>query len=114
MRIVCIIVYYALALMGCSPARTVTDLRSDIDGRVVHGRVETREGINHFECLRSASGTCHFVVHAADCTPTAARSASCVPPTIDRVDVASGRIQDVLGLPKGIRVCLALDAGGHC
>jgi len=114
MRIVCIIVYYALSLIGCSPPGTVTDVRSDIDGSIFHGRVETREGVSHFECIDSATGTCHFFLRAAKCPPSTANAAACNAPTPDEVDVASGRTRDVPGLPDDIRVCLAVDASGRC
>ena len=114
MRTLFLIVYYALALMGCSPPRSVTDLHSDVDGRVFHGRVEAREGFSRFACVDSATGTCRFFVRAADCAPSSPGAASCVPPTIERVDVASGETREVAGLPRHVRICLAVDAGGDC
>jgi hypothetical protein len=114
MRTLLIVVYYALALVGCSPPRTVTDLRADIDGRVFHGRVEARDGVDRFECIDSAIGMCRFFVHAADCGPRPPGAASCTPPTIAQVDVGSGETRQVFGLPRRARVCLATDAGGHC
>lgn len=114
MRMLSIIVYYALALMGCSPPLSVTDVRADVDGGVFHGRVEAREGISRFECIESATGTCRFVVHAARCAPSANTGAACVPPTITRVDVARGGTREILGLPKSARACLAVPTGGRC
>ncbi|TBR40518.1 MULTISPECIES: hypothetical protein [Dyella] len=114
MRTLLFVVYYALALMGCSSPRTVTELHSDIDGKVFHGRVVARDGISKFECLDSATGKCRFFVHAGDCSTAAKGATPCTPPPVDPVEVASGQMREVANLPRNIRICLAVDSTGRC
>lgn len=111
MRMFFIIVYYAATLLGCTAPHTVTDVRSDIDGRLFHGRVEAREGVSRFKCIDSATGVCRFFVHDTRCDAT---NTACVPPVIDHLDVASGEAREVAGLPRQVRICLAVDAQGRC
>lgn len=114
MRMLFIIVYYAVALLGCSEPRQVTDVRRDINGSHFHGRVEAREGISRFECLDSATGACRFFVHDTECLSVASAAAACEPALIDQVDVRSGESREVVGLPHSVRVCLAVDGSGRC
>lgn len=54
---------FVLSLYGCDVGGQEAVQRTTVDGRdTLHSRVLARPGVARFECLRSASGACHYVV----------------------------------------------------
>lgn len=103
MRNVLALLYYLLAVVGCSGGQ-VTDMHSEADGRdIVHGRIEWRAGVARFECLASATGECRFGVFDPVCVDPAA---GCDKPP-ERFVLAQGASREIVGLPKGFRPCVS-------
>ena len=103
MRNVLALLYYLLAVVGCTGGQ-VTDIRSEADGRdIVHGRIELRAGVAKFACLASATGECHFALFDPACV---APSAHCDKPP-ERFAVAQGASREIVGLPAGFRPCVS-------
>ena len=102
MRNVLALLYYLLAVVGCSGGQ-ITDIRSETDGRdVLHGRIELRAGVAKFECLASATGQCHFSLFDPSCADPAATCAK--PP--ERFALAQGATREIVGLPAGFKPCV--------
>ena len=102
MRNVLALLYYLLAVVGCSGGR-VTDIRSEVDGSgVLHGRIEQRAGVARFECLASASGQCHFSLFDPSCADPAA---TCDKPP-ERFVLARGASREIVGLPADFKPCV--------
>lgn len=112
MRNVLALLYYLLAVVGCSGGR-VTDFRSEVDGRdVLHGRIETRAGVAKFECLVSATGQCHFSLFDPACGSGAACKQA-----MERFELAQGASREIVGLPVDFRSCVegvGVVVGGDC
>ncbi|MGO4702549.1 hypothetical protein [Dyella sp. 2RAB6] len=103
MRNVLALLYYLLAVVGCTGGN-VTDIHSEADGRdIVHGKIELRAGVAKFECLASASGQCHFALFDPACV---APAASCDKPP-ERFALAQGASREIVGLPAGFRPCVS-------
>ena len=102
MRNVLALLYYLLAVVGCSGGQ-ITDMRSEADGHdIVHGRIELRATVAKFECLASATGQCHFSLFDPSCADPAA---SCDKPP-ERFALAQGASREIVGLPAGFRPCV--------
>ena len=105
MRNALALIYYLLAVVGCSGGQ-VTDIRSEADGRdIVHGRIEWRAGVARFECLASGTGQCHFALFDPSCTDPAA---ACGKPP-ERFVLARGTSREIVGLPAGFRPCVSAE-----
>ena len=105
MRNVLALLYYLLAVAGCSGGQ-ITDMRSETDGHdIVHGRIELRAGVAKFECLASSTGQCHFGVFDPSCADPAA---SCDKPP-ERFALAQGASREIVGLPPGFRPCVSAE-----
>ncbi|TZF86692.1 hypothetical protein [Cognatilysobacter lacus] len=65
-------------------------------------RATVEAGVARFECMRSASGRCHYLVLPHDCSD----SKAC---TGRRYDVAVGDVRQVAGL-HAFRLCVSGDA----
>jgi len=103
MRNVLALLYYLLAVAGCTGGQ-VTDIRSDAGGRdIVHGRIELRAGVAKFICLVSATGVCHFALFDPACVVP---SANCDKPP-ERFALAQGASREIVGLPAGFRPCVS-------
>ncbi len=64
---------FVLSLYGCEIGGQEAVQRTTVDGHdTLHSRVLARPGVTRFDCLRSASGACHYVVLPAACTGHAA------------------------------------------
>ncbi|MDQ3206740.1 MAG: hypothetical protein M3Q40_09630 [Pseudomonadota bacterium] len=112
---------FLLSLYGCDVGQSTFVHRTRMDGAdILHSRVVAHAGHTRFECLRSASGQCHFTVLPGDCMSAAARATSpierCVMRPPERFSVAGGQARKVPGTVVG-RVCVSVDtttADPHC
>ena len=103
MRNVLALLYYLLAVVGCSGGQ-VTEIRSETDGHdIVHGRIELNAGVAKFDCLASSTGQCQFVLFDPSCTDPAA---TCDKPP-ERFALAQGASREIVGLPPGFRPCVS-------
>ena len=103
MRNVLALLYYLLAVVGCSSGQ-VTDIRSEVDGGdIVHGTIVLNAGVAKFDCLASSTGQCQFVLFDPSCTDPAA---TCDKPP-ERFALAQGASREIVGLPAGFRPCVS-------
>lgn len=110
MRNVLALLYYVLAVVGCSSGK-VTEIRSEMDGRdIVHGKIVQNAGVAKFECLASSTGLCHFELFDPACTDPTAQCDK-LP---ERFAVAQGASREIVGLAAGFRPCVSAqgDAAG--
>lgn len=110
------ILSFALSLYGCDVGgNTYVHRSSGADGDVLHSRVVARPGFAEFECLRSASGHCHYTLYARTCPPAAPTPAtpmeqeSCLAEPARRFALASGQSRRIASLTR-FRMCVSTDA----
>lgn len=76
MRLLVSLVSFLLTLIGCNPQSGVTTVSiASVDGVGVNS-TKSRISQDHarFECLKSVSGQCHYVVYVSSCAVDAART----------------------------------------
>ena len=103
-----------LLATACSGGHgTTVVLREDIGGTArFHSRTEALPGSARFECIASASGTCHYAVFGGACGQLAhAFAAEVIACDADaapaaRFDLAVGERRDIDGLPLDFRHCV--------
>lgn len=108
------IVYFVLSLVGLDAGSSSFVDRSIRDGATTlesHARVSS--GVARFECVRSASGRCHYTVFPRECAGTrrplpwpAWPVARCDEAGVARFAVEAGANHEVAGL-AGYRVCVS-------
>lgn len=97
------ILAFLASLAGCDPGRDTIVHRVVDDGRaLLWSRATVEAGVARFECIRSASGECHYLVLPRHC----ARDARCEG---RRYDVAAGQARQVAGL-NAFRLCVSGEA----
>jgi hypothetical protein len=104
------IALFALSLYGCGPdARTQVDRVRRGHADIVHSAATVHAGRTRFECLRSASGACHYIVRRPGCIASTALRAlpRCAP--LHAFIVAEHAARDVDGLQR-FDVCIGDDA----
>ncbi|MEI2454437.1 hypothetical protein ABU614_13655 [Lysobacter firmicutimachus] len=93
MRNLMALLYYLLALFGCSGGGQTIAHRVSADGHVViDSQVRITGDISRFECAASRSGHCHYSLYSAEAAP-------------ERFAVAVGERRDIVGLAPGFKVC---------
>lgn len=118
--------YFVLSLYGCDVGGSTFVYRNQANGSdTLYSKVVTQAGIARFECVRSASGRCHYSVFVRSCAPVAASSAlrSGQPPVkrcrstpVERFDVADGHSRWIPGL-HAFSVCVSAEddsTGSDC
>ncbi|MFC4763933.1 hypothetical protein [Dyella koreensis] len=105
MRNLLAVIYYVLAMVGCTGGRTI-EMHSMTDGHDrVHGVVHLQAGVAKFECVGSASGQCHFVLFSAAC-PDVGVDKACDAPPLERLALAVGASRELVGLPVEFKACV--------
>lgn len=104
------IALFALSLYGCGPdaSRQVDRVRAaGVD--VVHSTTTVHAGRTRFECVRSSSGACHYVVRRPGCTvSTVTRDVPrCAP--LHEFAIGERAARDLAGLQR-FDVCVGDDA----
>lgn len=114
---------FLLTLVGWQPQPGVTTLSvSSVDGVQVNSTKAVVDGGNaRFECLRSATGRCHYVVFAGSCGQAGVESkrgaAGCTATHVRKFVLKSGESRQLRGLPGTVRFCMdpqAIPAGPGC
>lgn len=107
--------YFVLSLYGCDAGQSTFVHRSSVDGRAtLDSKVVAQPGVARFDCLRSASGQCHYTLFPAQCaaapaSPSAGvRSVRCPAAPVRRFAVADGASRQIPGL-AGFRVCVSAE-----
>lgn len=98
--------YFVLSLFGVDVGGSTFVTRTVVDGAdVLHSRATTEAGSARFECVRSASGQCHYTVYPRACT-----SGRCRSEPIERFALANGDSRQVPGL-HDFHLCVSADGG---
>ncbi len=122
MQLLISIFSFLLTLVGWNPQHGVTTLSvSSVDGvQVNSSKAVVNGGDARFECLRSASGRCHYVVFAGGCERKALDGVpahTCVPAVVDRFVLQAGESRQLHALPGSVRYCMdhqSMPAGPGC
>ncbi|WP_407352803.1 hypothetical protein [Luteimonas sp. R10] len=103
-----------LLLAGCKFEAGLTTVNQlSIEGRAVNAtRSTVTGGEGEFECLRSVSGRCHYVLFVDDCAADAAGKADggCGTRVVHAFTLSAGERQHLERLPRGLRQCVDHDA----
>ena len=97
------LIYFVLSLFGVDIGGASYVTRTTVDGTdTLYSQTTTQAGVTRFECLRSATGQCHYTVYPRDCESDGA----CETKPLDQFALASGDSRQVSGL-AGIRLCVS-------
>lgn len=103
-----------LLLAGCKFEAGLTTVNQlSIEGRAVNAtRSTVTGGEGEFECLRSVSGSCHYVLFVDDCAADAAGNPDdgCGARVVHAFTLSAGERQHLEQLPRGLRQCVDHDA----
>ena len=112
MRFLISLFSFLCTLLGWHPQPGTTTLTfSSVDGVGIHStKARVSAGNARFECLRSATGVCHYVVFVSDCSKAKGVHAACDTTVVERFSLASGDTRELKALPVGARHCLSHDA----
>ena len=93
---------FALSLFGVDIGGSTFVTRTVVDGaEVLYSRATAEAGSARFECVRSASGQCHYTVYPRACGPD-----DCEP--LKRFVLANGDSRQVAGLHR-FQLCVSAD-----
>jgi len=96
-----------LILSACGINGTTYSNRIGNNGHdVLYSKAQAKDGIAHFECKASDSGSCHYTLFPEACSG----KADCKLAPLQRFTVARGESRQIDGL-KDFRVCVAIDGG---
>lgn len=100
--------YFLLSLYGCDVGQSTSVHRIREDGRdTLHSQATTRAGVTRFECVRSASGQCHYAVFPHSCTSTPGIPVQrCASAPVRQFAIANGGARQVAGL-SGFDLCVS-------
>jgi hypothetical protein len=114
MRILVSLISFLFTLVGCNPQPGITTMTfSSVDGVGINStKSRISDGEARFECLKSATGNCHYLVFVDTCAATeaAAADAACTPRVLQRFTLAAGKVKELHDLPAGVRHCLDHEA----
>lgn len=97
---------FLASLAGCNGGRDAVVHRIASAGTdVLLSRASVQDGVARFECVRSASGTCHYLVLPRGCSGGACATEG------RRYDVGVGSARQVTGL-HAFRVCVDIATPG--
>ena len=89
------------SLLGCDGGRdTVVHRVTDAGVDLLLSRATIEDGSTRFDCVRSASGACHYVV-----LPTGCAAPERCPAASRRFDLAAGGSRRIAGL-QAFRLCV--------
>ncbi|HEV8692732.1 MAG TPA: hypothetical protein VGQ93_00880, partial [Lysobacter sp.] len=107
-------IYFVLALFGCDGGGTTIVTHSSVNGvDQIYSKTQVKAGIARFECIRSASGRCHYTLFPKDCPLThgpAGKSAGCKAQPADQFVLVAGDSREVVGLPSPFDLCVSTNA----
>lgn len=117
MRNVIALIYSLLTLAGCmdGPGTTLVSRSAEDGVETVLSKTRIAAGTVRFQCVRSASGRCHYAVFAGQCTQSVSANggaaAQCSTRSIGSFDVAVGEERERSDLPGDFRLCVSHRAG---
>ena len=108
MRILMSLVSFLFTLAGCNPQPGITTMTfSSVNGVGVNStKARIGDGNAQFECLQSATGSCHYVLFVSDCEKGLDQN-RCSTRVVERFTLSAGGNREFSNLPAGIRHCLS-------
>ena len=110
MRILVSLVSFLFTLAGCDPQPGITTMTfSSVDGVKINSTKSwISNGDARFECLKSASGNCHYLVYVETCATAkiSAADKACTTRVLERFTLAAGKMKELHDLPAGVRHCV--------
>jgi hypothetical protein len=105
--------YFVLSLYGCDVGSSTSVYRAQANGSdVLYSKVVTQAGIARFDCVRSASGLCHYSVFSRECATNVGTDrtlpARCATKPIERFAIADGDSRLIPGL-QTFSVCVSAE-----
>ena len=114
MRILVSLFSFLFTLAGCDPKPGVTTMTfSSVDGVEINStKSRISGGDARFECLKSATGSCHYLVYVETCAAAKISSAdtACTTRVLERFTLAAGKVKELYDLPIGVRHCVDHEA----
>ena len=104
----------ACAVSGCMvQAGTTTITNVSVDGhRVDATRSFVADGVGEFDCIRSSSGRCHYLLFVEDCAAGGKPAATtrCATRIVKTFTLQAGTSRRLTALPPHLRQCVGHDA----
>ena len=94
----------SLALIACHGSGTTIESSSSDEAGESATWAHIAGGVGRFECRKSATGSCHYLLYVQQCAPDAPL-AGCSARVIRSFTLAAGHSRDVQGLPAQVRLC---------
>ena len=112
MRFLISLLSFLCTLVGWNPQPgTTTVTFSSVDGVGINStKASIGAGHARFECLKSATGVCNYVVFVDACSKPDGAHAVCTAKVVEQFTLASGDVHELKALPAGARHCLSHDA----
>ncbi|HEY0662274.1 MAG TPA: hypothetical protein VGD21_13250 [Lysobacter sp.] len=100
MRFLIASVYFLLSLFGCDAGGTTLVTRASVDGTdTLYSETRIQGVTARFECIRSASGQCHYTLFSRECASGPTQDASeCAPPATKQFALAAGDRRELVEL----------------
>lgn len=115
MRIAILLATGLCLLAGCKfeTGATTTITNVSIDGRPANvTRSFVHDGDGEFDCIKSVTGQCHYLLFVRECgTPAAAGDgAHCTTRTVEAFTLEAGKSRHLAGLPPKVQQCVSHSA----
>ena len=114
MRILVSLVSFLFTLAGCDPQPGITTMTfSSVDGVKINSTKSwISNGDARFECLKSVTGRCHYLVYVETCAAAkvSAADTACTTRVLERFTLAAGKVKELYDLPIGVRHCVDHEA----
>ena len=114
MRILVSLLSFVFTLLGCNPqSGTTTVSFSSVNGVGINStKSRIGDGSARFECLKSATGNCHYLVFVETCATAKASvdEVACTTRVLEKFTLAAGSVKELHDLPEGVRHCLDHEA----
>lgn len=111
MRFLISLFSFVCTLIGWNPQPgTTTVTFSSVDGVGINS-TKANVSADHasFECLKSATGVCNYVVFVDACSKQDGAHAACTTKVVEQFTLASGDARELKALPAGAKHCLSHD-----
>ena len=111
MRTAILLAATLLLLAGCKiDAGTTTITNVSIDGKAQNVmRSYVNGGAGDFECIKSVSGRCHYLLFVRECGDAAAGGATCDTRTVQAFTLDAGTSRHLANLPPRLKQCVSHD-----
>lgn len=109
MRFVIMLISVVLTLLGCNerPRTTVVTMSSTGEAGANAIRATISEGVGKFQCIKSVSGDCTYVLFLSECPrDSGSGKAECNARQVSEFTLKTGMSKEIAGLPEGFKFCV--------